>query len=466
MGDTQTGDVALRAGVAQVDITPEAGVQIAGAVCTHRPAQWVMDPLYAKALVVSNGQRKLCFVSADLTIINKKQADRIRDAAAEFGLPREAVMVHATQTHTAPALGRFLLDDDFKGIPTELDWLRGGDDSYDEFAVERIVEAVRLANARLEPVQMAAGRAIEGRVAFNRRAIARDGSAFMPRWQEPLGPVGLCYLEGPIDPELGVMCLRTRDMRMLAVLLHHTCHPVNVFPKLAVSADWPGAWCRQIQPVVGEGCIPLVVNGCCGNVNPWDPFNPDRNGGHERMGNILAGTTTRLLETLDFENTDLLDFASRHVEIPIRPVAPEKLEEARQFLEEHPQVIWTDESKRQADGQWFGAANLLSVDLQRRREGALDYEVQVLRIGDVAIVGRPGEPFVEGQLKIKMASPAKWTLVAHCVNQYVGYIPIRVALQHGGHEVNTSTWAKLAPEALDRIVEAAGELLNFRLATN
>jgi len=462
MADAQTGFVPLEAGAARVDITPPAGTQIAGAVGLHRPAQWVMDPLYARALVLSNGSKRLCFVSADLTIITKRQADRIREAAVDMGFEREAVMVHATQTHSAPGLGHFMLDEDFEGIPPDLNWLRGGDDLYTDSAAPRIADAISRANARLEPVQIAAGRAIEGRVAFNRRGISRDGSAFMPprRWQEPHGPVKLCYLEGPIDPEVGVVSLRTTNMHMVAVLLHHTCHPVHGYPSLAVSADWPGAWCRQIERVVGDDCVPLVVNGCCGNINPWNPFDPQYRDDHERVGRTLAETTTRVLETLNFGDARQLDFASKHVRIPIREVQPEELEEARRFIEEHPAVMWADEQQRRVDSKWFRSANLLSVELQRRREGALDYEIQALRIGDVAILGLPGEPFVEGQLRIKMASPAPWTLVAHCVNQYVGYIPIREAFEHGGHEIRTSTWAKLAPDALDTIVQAAGELLD------
>jgi neutral ceramidase len=95
----------------------------------------------------------------------------------------------------------------------------------------------------------------------------------------------------------------------------------------------------------------------------------------------------------------------------------------------------------------------------RERSAELDYEIQALRVGDTAFVGLPGEPFVEGQLAIKLASPAYPTYVAHCTTEYVGYIPTKEALIRGGHEVNTRYWAKLQPEALDAIVENAVEAL-------
>ena len=61
----------LRAGAAQVDITPQTDIHLAGAVGRFRPAQYVYDPLYARALVLENGEKKICFVSLDLTIITE-----------------------------------------------------------------------------------------------------------------------------------------------------------------------------------------------------------------------------------------------------------------------------------------------------------------------------------------------------------------------------------------------------------
>jgi len=68
--------------------------------------------LYAKAVVFSDGTRKVCIVSVDVTIITNECSSRIRRAASALGFDPAAVMVHATQTHTAPALGNSHLDPD------------------------------------------------------------------------------------------------------------------------------------------------------------------------------------------------------------------------------------------------------------------------------------------------------------------------------------------------------------------
>ncbi|MCC6444666.1 MAG: hypothetical protein IT210_14565 [Armatimonadetes bacterium] len=453
-----TDQAILRAGAAQVEITPEAGVHLAGAVGAYRPAKLVWDPLYAKALVLESGGKRLCILALDVTIVTEPYTRQIRQAARErFGLEPEAVMVHATQTHSAPSLGHFMVDEDFDGVPREHEWLLGGNDRYSEWAAARAVEAIRRALESLQPVQVGSGSGIEGRWAFNRRAVMRDGTISMPgpTWPQPLGPTGIRYIEGPIDPELGVICLRTDRMKMVAVIAHYTCHPVHVFPRPIVSADWPGALSEEIRAAYGPDCVALVLNGACGNINPWPPFDPDYVEDHRRMGRALAQTVFKVIESLAFTDRAALDSRIKEIAIPLRELEPQEMEEAARVLREYPQPVWSDESKTATTWEWVSAASVISVHLMRRRSPNLDYEIQALRIGDIALVGLPGEPFVEGQLRIKMASPAYPTYIAHCTSHYVGYLPTREALRRGGHEANTRYWAKLVPEALDMAVDGA-----------
>ena len=456
----------LRAGAAQVEITPKAGAHLAGGVGVFRPAQSVLDPLYAKAIVLERGGRKICLVTLDVTIVTRPWTGRIRAAAAEMGFAPDAVMVHAIQTHSAPPLGHFLLDEDFPNVPAEVEWIRGGETLYYEFAAQRAIEAIRQADESLQPAQIGVGSAVNDRVAFNRRGVTRDGTVCMP-WpyssrQLPLGPTHLRYMEGPMDPEVGVVCIRNADAQMTAMVLHYTCHPVNVFshtPNLVVSADWPGAWAAGMHSVYGESCVPVVINGCCGNINPWPPFVPDFTPDHRRMGGELAETAYRVINRMTFGDASVLDWRIREVPLKIREVAPDALEAARKVLAEHPQPKWSSEKPSDVAGDWMSAAQTVSVHLMRQRQPELPYEIQVLRVGDIAIVGLPGEPFVEGQLRIKIGSPTYPTYVAHCTTQYVGYLPTKEAMARGGHEVRTSYWAKLRPEALDVVVDNAVELL-------
>ena len=141
----------------------------------------------------------------------------------------------------------------------------------------------------------------------------------------------------------------------------------------------------------------------------------------------------------------------------VRKVDDKELDKAKRILKEHPSPVWADAERIRVDIKWFYAALTWSRYLAWQREPEFDYEIQVFRIGKTAYVSLPGEPFVEGGLRIKMASPTHPTYIVHCTNQYVGYIPTAEAFKHGGHEVK---WSKLVPEALDMIVDAAVEMLN------
>jgi neutral ceramidase len=258
-----------------------------------------------------------------------------------------------------------------------------------------------------------------------------------------------------------VLCARDDELNMTAMLLHYTCHPVNVFaqPGYCVSADWPGAWAAAMREMFGVAAEPLVLNGCCGNINPWPPFEPDFVPDHRRMGRALGDSARAVVKQMRFADADCVDWKVRRIPIPLKPADPDRLAAAQRMLAEHPAPLWSTETPGLIDPTWFQAASVMSVELMRKRSPDLLYEIQVMRVGDVAFVGLPGEPFVEGQLAIKLASPAYYTFVAHATTQYVGYLPTREAHKRGGHEVDFSYWAKLCPEALDRVVDNAVELL-------
>ena len=460
----------LSAGAAMIDISPPAGTHLAGSGAgDHRPTRVVLDPLFAKAIVFESGGRRVCLVILDLTIVTGEYTDRIRAAVCEqTGIEQDAIMVQATQTHSAPSLGYFMLDPDLPlETSEETEYLRGAERAYGDRAAAAAVEAAVEAAGRLQPARIGLGRGVSGDLAFNRRGIRRDGTILMPRplgrAQQPYGISEVCYLEGPMDPEVGVCCVQDMNMKPLAFLLHFTCHPVNTYGNsdtfLDASADWPGAWSREMQRAFGLDTVPLVVNGCCGNINPWHPFDSDFRPDHQRMGRGLFSLSERIVRDMTFASETALDTRIEKIGLPFREIPDERLREVAAILDEHP------EPPREADGQvdprWFRAASTRSVELCRQRDGEFSYEIQAFRIGDLCIAGLPGEPFVEGQLALKLNSAAPFLFPAHLTTHYVGYLPTREAYSRGGHEANEDVtyWAKLAPGCLETVIERARGLV-------
>ena len=365
-------------------------------------------------------------------------------------------MFHVVQNHAAPSLGHLLVSDDCELIPPDYPWIRGGDDRYNEPTAEKILDAIGQAIRALQPAKLHVGRAVDGRVAFNRRFVMRDGSAMTHPGQ--CNP-DVLYAEGPVDPEVGVMTLTGEDGKIIAMLLHHTCHPCHGYPHRYVIGDWPGVWAEMMRQYAGEKCIPLVLNGCCGNIHSTNHLDPHYKGDHHRMAGMLCETTKTVLDQMEPQDSTRLSFKQRVLRLPLRILTDDVINAARKILHDYPEPKWIDAEKTRVDWDWMYAVATLDLKDSYDRDPYCNYEIQAFRIGDTAIVTLMGEPFVEVQLRIKLESPASYTFVAHQCNGYVGYVPTREAFKRGGYETRTANWSKLPPESLDLIAEAAIELL-------
>ncbi len=455
---SSTTDPRLHAGAAKADISPDEGIQIAGDIGRRRPCTGVKEPIYARALVLQEGQNRFCILSIDVLAIDDLWADEIRRRAFDsFGLPPETVMIHITQNHASPSIGNHFCRDSCNLFPADHQWLRGGDERYNEPAVQGALEAIGGALEKLTPVTVTAGRTMDGRVAYNRRFVLRDGTAVChPRSCSP----EILHVEGPTDPEVGVVAFTAQDGHVIASLLHHTCHPCHGFGSNDVIAGWPGAWCREMEAHFGEACTPLVVNGCCGNVHHANHINPAPAGDHGDMGRLLAESTVRALEAAAPVDPSPFTWSRQILPIPRREIPDELLAEARQMLADHPDPLWKDAEHIRVEWDWVYAVGILDIADERTADPDFPYELQALRMGDFVLVGIMGEPFVEAQLRIKLESPFAFTHVAHMCNGYVGYLPTQRAFRGGGYETRTGRGSRLVPEALEMVETAAVDLLS------
>jgi hypothetical protein len=137
---------------------------------------------------------------------------------------------------------------------------------------------------------------------------------------------------------------------------------------------------------------------------------------------------------------------------------------------------------RVSDAQWrdrepramLAWAERIAAQLEAGQlQPAVAAELQAITIGDLAIVGVPGELFAAHGLEIKRRSPARHTMVLGYTNGNLGYFPTRAAYPAGGYEVESAYRfygypSAFAPEAGELICEAAlvaiGEALNERVA--
>jgi len=84
-------------------------------------------------------------------------------------------------------------------------------------------------------------------------------------------------------------------------------------------------------------------------------------------------------------------------------------------------------------------------------------ELQVLRLGDIYILGLPGEVLVEVGLAIRSKAGLKNLLIVTLANDTIGYICHRAAYKEGGYEPGSGT--DLAPGAGEIMIEQALALI-------
>lgn len=446
LGAANSDAAELRVGVAKVDITPPLGIPMAG-YYHARGADGVLDPLFAKAVVLESEGSRAAFVTLDLIGLTRAITDQARARIKQdTGIPAEQVMISATHAHTGPELAnRGKRSGDLgAGSPLAVEFTEG--------LPAQIAEAVRLAAARLQPAQLRVG---DGRcegLTYNRRYYLRDGTvAWNPGKLNP----NVVLPAGPSDPTVGVLLFEQpaadSPAQTIATGVNFAMH-ADTTGGSKLSADWPGALSRVLAGYHGPDHLALVTIGACGNLNHLDtawawpqgtPIEP------HRIATILGAAVFQAYKDLRTVAPGPLRAGAELVELELPEVTPAQVEEARQILAE------TKDDRGPNFMKQVRAYRVLDIAAREGRPHRV--EVQVVTLGrDVAWVGLPGEVFVELGLALKKRSPFPHTHIVELANENVGYIPDRRSYAEGNYEPES---ARCAPGSGEKLVEAAVGLL-------
>lgn len=423
----------LKAGSASANITPPLGTRIPGGF-RPRYAENVDDELFAKAVVIDNGTTRIAIVTCDLIAIPEKIADAAKARIAErCDIPAAQVMVNATHTHTAVAIADLLGVDE--------------DPGYTEWVPLKIADAVELAVWRLKPARVGFASVDEERITFNRRWHMKNGTVrFNPGIENP----DLVRPTGTIDPEVAMMYVEaTDDGTPISAVANFSLHYIGTDNGNALSADYFGHFDRLMRHYLGDTCISLLWNAASGQINNTDFSGRTKwtASGHQqavKMANVLAGhfivekQLMEMHETLDLSG-DLATLTFQRKEI-----TAEDLEVAEQVLSV-PQGTY--DAYETGPFSWVvgepipqALVDVYAHECQRlaKLPAQMTAPVQVIRLGEAAIVALPGEVFVETGMNIKSKSDANPTFLVSLANGYIGYICTDKALiEEGGYE----TWA-------------------------
>jgi len=424
----------LRAGVARVDITPLLGLPMYGYFGRTRPAIGTMDPLWARVLVLEAGEKRVALVTLDLgRTFGPAWMARLREAARRSsGI--SSVLVTASHTHAGPnILDEYPADQ----LP-----------AWEVAALGKIAKAIEEAARGTVEARLGTGYG-KAYVGYNRRRVDPDGTVTM-LWQNPDK-----IANAPVDPTVSVLRVDTTSGKPLAVLVNYACHPVVFGPdNLQYSADFVGVMVRAVEQSFGSAPpLCFFFQGAAGDINPYfatTPLGQDAVKKRDWTGEQLGQEAARVAKEIWTETAPnaSLDYAEDLLPIRVR-WNPERFR--RGLLEGYGPRVFEDH------------AGLFRIEPARQE---LRLAMTALLINKrIALMGMPGEPFVDFQINWRDRCPVRDALFLGYTNGYYDYFPtIRAAAEGGYGAADSNTYIELGAgermvdHALGRIYEMLGRL--------
>jgi neutral ceramidase len=434
----------LAAGIAVIDITPPIAYRMSG-YFNERLSTDTLNPLQAKAIVLRQGQERAALVFCDIIGLSLDVSSRARaQASKKTGIPDENILIAATHTHTGP-LYFGSLRKHFHDLAVAM---YGSDPcekvDYSSELVAKLVKVITQANAATKPVRLNAGVLEQQGLSFNRRFYMKDGSVrFNPGVLNP----NIVRAAGPIDPDVGIVFFREANNNSdVSAIVNFALH-LDTVGGTKYAADYPFYLEQSLREKYGDEFVLLFGTGTCGDINHIDVTKKERLK-TDYIGKTLAETVKAKEKNLRSITEPMLAVKSQIVNVPLQRYGPEKIAWARDNIKK----VGTAELPflKQVE-----AYKILAIEM--RRGETIPLEVQVFRLSrDVAVVGLPGEVFVDLGLAIKRASPFSITLVIELCQDAPGYIPTKKAFAEGSYETVNS---RIAPGGGEMMVEAAVRLL-------
>lgn len=438
----------IRVGSAAVDITPPLSIPHLGFVPRQGRFTGVADRLYARAFVFEgDDHRRVALLCTDslgfgngILGPGRHFTDEVRAlVSARTGLEPGAVMLSATHAHSTPeTLGITRLLD----VPAAAPWL--------EVLMDQLASAVEMAGRDPHPCLLKTGRGEVRGVAKNRRPSAQDLA------------LDDQAAAGKLDRELQVLVCQDETGGARQVLVNFQCHPVTMQVQPLVSADYPGVTAALVERTL-PGCRTCgFMQGAAGNLNPVRGDSRDYRD-VQLYGAMVAGEALKVAAGLLGDDSGAsrsakVAWASERVALPPRPLVGREAYEAKlQAAEVQAAGAIGPRDRLQAEAELRRAHE--AVMMWERFAEPQEAEVQVLRLGDLAIASNPGEMFTEWGLRIKGRSAAPHTFVSELTNGWVGYLLNEGGFAEGGYEASMGPWTQVGEEAGAILSDAALRLI-------
>jgi len=433
----------MKCGFNKLDITPALGCHLMG-YPRERIANAVVDPLYVRCTAFQNGGTAI-FLCFDLLGIPQGENRNIREYVAEYvGCEPKDVFVSCTHTHTGPNIYSDYYERDTKYI-NELK-------HFAAHAAEAALSDMREASFRY-------ARSEVHEISFVRRYRMKDGSVQTnpgvrnPNILEPMNPG---------DDTLQLLRV-VRDGAPDILVVNYQVHPDTVNGR-GISADYPGVVCRTLENALpGTHC--MYLNGTAGDLNHINVNAPE---GYpyqgiiiaQHMGRKIAGEVLSIYTHAHPIEAGEVKTLEQIVPLALKTATQEELANYREilriFYEGNAEAILKPKLGPDWQTCLMEARNIVDVSEEGPERRVF---VNGASLGDICLVGIPGEPFCEVGKQIRAESPFAVQFVMGQTNGMEGYFPTEDAFRVNGYESRTSKFKPGVAETLIAAGQAAAKKL-------
>jgi len=403
----------LRVGAARVDITP------ASDPASPPSGKYAHERLYIRAIVLDNGSTRAALIGGDQGGFSDGiWSAATKQIAALLSCPVENIVISATHTHSGWGSGPMPFPRPGTRPPAP------DPNAPPPPIVGQIVDAVKQANAKLQPARVGFGSGFSY-LNVNRDTIDADTHLWT---QAP-------NLNGASDKTVAVIKFDSPEGEPIAVYMTYAMHPVNGYLGGIVSADFAGATSRYVEQAYDDKVVAVFAQGASGDQNPLY-LRAGTNAMASRSGAKITGSVM----TREKIEAPLRDGPVKPV--PIDPKVADNLERVMDsegvLLGEEVIRVMSNMTRMDPAPQIVAAQNTVTCPGRRRtnsgREGApgtyedgdpVNIRLGALRIGNIALTTIDAEVYTPIAQKLKANSPVANTLVVTLANGAAnsGYIP-------------------------------------------
>jgi hypothetical protein len=266
---------------------------------------------------------------------------------------------------------------------------------------------------------------------------------------------------GPVDPQFSILFVQHTDGSPLALLGNFSVHYSGGYQKGLVSADYIGAFCKEIESRLPAkkgfpGMVGIMSNGTSGNTGSFQSTLSKKFAPFEAMefyGRMLANEAIAATQEITVRRDLELEVKNSTLSLNTRRPDKDRLDWAEQ-------VIAAAEQGEKQSHPWskvYAQETLHLADYPAE----MKIPLQVMRIGDIAIAACPCEVFAETGLMLKESSSLPKTFTMELANGYGGYLPPRKQHRLGGYETWPARSSFLEVNAEEKIRTGLVELLRL-----